>query len=152
MGISPRAGTRRTVGRRAVLRASAGRPSRLSRVVRSQQRARVFPWGVGKPALGALVAPACCLGVARRGEHPPPAAAGSRRRWRQMLNAARRALVEVRAIAAADPLPPFVARMSGNLGLLFYSRNDASYQVKVGLMTRLDREHRGLVAGYRAMP
>ena len=69
-----------------------------------------------------------------------------------MLNAARRALVEVRAITAADPLPPFVARMSGNLGLLFYSRNDASYQVKVGLMTRLDREHQGLVAGYRAMP
>ena len=55
-------------------------------------------------------------------------------------------------MSRGDPLPHFAARMSGNLGLLFYLKNGDFYLVKVGLLTRLDREYRGLTAAHRAMP
>jgi hypothetical protein len=42
--------------------------------------------------------------------------------------------------------------MSGNLGLLFFLKRGDHYLVKVGLLTRLDREFRGLTAAYGAMP
>jgi len=69
-----------------------------------------------------------------------------------VLTAARKALVDIGAIAGTDPLPPFAARMSGNLGLTFHLPDGAFVLVKVGLMTRLDREYRGLVAAHGAMP
>ena len=69
-----------------------------------------------------------------------------------MLKAAQQALVALGALSPGEPLPPFAARMSGNLGLLFYLKGGAFYLIKVGLLTRLDREYRGLTAAYGAMP
>jgi Phosphotransferase enzyme family len=69
-----------------------------------------------------------------------------------MLRAAQQALVELGALSPGDPLPPFSARMSGNLGLLFYLESGAFFLTKVGLLTNLNREYRGLTAAYGAMP
>ena len=69
-----------------------------------------------------------------------------------MLATARRTLVDLGILSLADPTPPFSARMSGNLGLLFYLADGTVYLVKIGLLTRLDREFRGLRAGFDAMP
>ena len=69
-----------------------------------------------------------------------------------MLDAARQALVDAGVMSRGDPLPHFAARMSGNLGILFYLENGDFYLVRVGLLTRLDREYRGLTTAYRAMP
>ena len=69
-----------------------------------------------------------------------------------MLDAARQVLIDSGVLSQGDPLPHFAARMSGNLGLLFYLERGDFYLVKVGLLTRLDREYRGLTAAHRAMP
>jgi len=69
-----------------------------------------------------------------------------------MLSAARGALVAASLIAEDDPLPPFAARMSGNLTLLVYPDARSFYVVKVGVMLDLAREHEGLARGSEAMP
>ena len=69
-----------------------------------------------------------------------------------MLDVARDVLIDAGVLAPRDPLPHFAARMSGNVGLLFYLDNGESFLAKIGLLTRLDREYRGLAAAYRAMP
>lgn len=69
-----------------------------------------------------------------------------------MLTAARTALAAHGLLAPDAPLPPFWARMSGNLVLMVYGDNGTMHSVKVGIRSRLDREHRGLSAGYAAMP
>ena len=69
-----------------------------------------------------------------------------------MLSAARAALVELGMLAPTDLLPPFWARMSGNLTLTVYPDERPFFLVKIGILTRLDREFRGLSAGYAAMP
>jgi hypothetical protein len=69
-----------------------------------------------------------------------------------MLSAARAALVELGVLAPTDPLPPFWARMSGNLLLTVYPDTRSFFLVKIGIRTNLDREFRGLSAGYAAMP
>jgi hypothetical protein len=69
-----------------------------------------------------------------------------------MLTAAREALVEIGALAPAAPLPPFWARMSGNLALMVYLDQARFLVVKIGIRTSLDREFRGLSAGHAAMP
>ncbi len=69
-----------------------------------------------------------------------------------MLGAAHEVLIDLGILRPGDPLPPFSARMSGNLGLLFYFEGGASYLIKIGLLTTLDREYRGLTAAYAAMP
>lgn len=69
-----------------------------------------------------------------------------------MLKAAHAALVKFGALAPSDRLPPFWARMSGNLVLLVYPEDSPFYLVKVGIRTSLDREFRGLAIAHTAMP
>jgi hypothetical protein len=69
-----------------------------------------------------------------------------------MLNAARAALVEFGALEPSDRLPPFWARMSGNLVLMVYPKGSSFYLVKIGIRTVLDREFRGLSIAHAAMP
>lgn len=69
-----------------------------------------------------------------------------------MLKAAHAALVEFGALAPSDRLPPFWARMSGNLVLMVYPKDSPFYLVKIGIRTSLDREFRGLATAHAAMP
>ena len=69
-----------------------------------------------------------------------------------MLEAARLGLVELGILDRSAPLPPFWARMSGNLVVSVYPDAGNSYLVKVGIRTSLDNEHQGLVTAYGAMP
>ena len=69
-----------------------------------------------------------------------------------MLKAAHAALVEFGALAPSDRLPPFCARMSGNLVLMVYPKDSTFYLVKIGIRTSLDREFRGLAIAHAAMP
>ena len=69
-----------------------------------------------------------------------------------MLSAAHAALVELGVLSSSDPLPPFWARMSGNLVLMTYPEDPKFYLVKIGIRTRLDREYRGLSIAHAAMP
>lgn len=49
-------------------------------------------------------------------------------------------------------MPPFTARMSGDLVILAYPEGSAFYLVKIGLHSDLRREYEGLVAGHAAFP
>jgi len=69
-----------------------------------------------------------------------------------MLIVARQALADLGLIGPETPTPPFFARMSGNLGLTLYLANGEFVHVKLGLLTRLDREYRGLKMAHSAMP
>jgi hypothetical protein len=69
-----------------------------------------------------------------------------------MLTAARAALVELGALAPTAALPPFWARMSGNLVLMVYPQKPPFFVVKVRVRKSLDREFLGLRAGHEAMP
>ncbi len=69
-----------------------------------------------------------------------------------MLEAAREALCEVGVLGHDQPMPPFMARMSGNLALLVYPPGQAFYLVKIGLQSNLRREFDGFSAGHAAYP
>ena len=69
-----------------------------------------------------------------------------------MLKAAHAALVKFGALAPSDRLPPFWARMSGNLILMVYPKDSPFYLVKIGIRTSLDREFRALAIAHTAMP
>jgi hypothetical protein len=69
-----------------------------------------------------------------------------------MLKAAQAALVEFGVLKPSEPLPPFWARMSGNLVLMVYPESPPFYLVKIGIRTRLDREYHGLSVAHAAMP
>jgi phosphotransferase family enzyme len=69
-----------------------------------------------------------------------------------VLDVVRDVLADAGVVAPGDPLPHFSARMSGNVGMLFYLASGASYLAKIGLLTRLDREYHGLEVAHRAMP
>jgi hypothetical protein len=49
-------------------------------------------------------------------------------------------------------MPPFTARMSGDLVILAYPNGSAFYMVKVGLRSDFGRESKGLSIGHRAFP
>ena len=49
-----------------------------------------------------------------------------------MLEAARQALCELGIVGRDDPMPPFTARMSGNLSVLVYPPGSDFYLVKIG--------------------
>jgi Phosphotransferase enzyme family len=71
-----------------------------------------------------------------------------------MLAAAREALMQHGVLSPDQELPPFFAKLGGNLvlGMLVYLKNGSFYVVKVAMQSRLDREYRGLSMAHAAMP
>jgi hypothetical protein len=69
-----------------------------------------------------------------------------------VIEAARQALCEIGALGAAERMPPFSVRMSGNLVFLVYPKGSKFYLVKVGLQTDLVSEFEGFRAGHAAFP
>lgn len=69
-----------------------------------------------------------------------------------MLSAAQEVLEGLGVLARDAPLPPFWARMSGNLVLMVYAGDGSMHSVKIGVRSRLDREYRGLTLAHAAMP
>jgi hypothetical protein len=69
-----------------------------------------------------------------------------------MLSAARSALEACRVLAPGAQLPPFHARMSGNMVVQCWTGPGTRWIVKVEVIGGLAREHAGLEAGHRALP
>lgn len=71
-----------------------------------------------------------------------------------MLAAAREALIQHGVLAPAQELPPYFARLAGNLvlAMLVYLKDGSFYAVKVAVQGGLDREYRGLSMAHAAMP
>jgi hypothetical protein len=69
-----------------------------------------------------------------------------------VLEAARLALCAAGVLARESRMPPFTARMSGDLVILAYPDGDAFYMVKVGLRSDFQREAKGLRLGHQAFP
>jgi hypothetical protein len=69
-----------------------------------------------------------------------------------MLEAARLALCSAGVLPSQSRMPPFTARMSGDLVILAYPEGSAFFLVKVGLRSDLRREAEGLEIGHEAFP